>query len=131
MTEPFWLSRLPVEAIHDDQLHEHGGLAGLRDPGSLEAALARPLNIYLHAKPDLADLAAAYARGIVKNHPFNDGNKRTAFAVAAVFLDMNQVEITLGEQDAVLRVLELTDSSITEKQFAEFLRKNSRKAKRR
>lgn len=131
MTEPFWLSRLQVEAIHDDQLHEHGGLAGSRDPGSLEAALARPLNIYLHAKPDLADLAAAYAHGIAKNHPFIDGNKRTAFAVAAVFLDINRVEITMSEQEAVLRVLELTDSSITEKQFAEFLRKNSRKIRPR
>jgi death-on-curing protein len=131
MTEPCWLSRLQVEAIHDEQLHEHGGRAGLLDPGGLEAALARPLNIYLHAKCDLADLAAAYARGIVKNHPFNDGNKRTAFAVAAVFLDINRVEITMSEQEAVLSMIELTGSSITEKQFAEFLRKNSRKLKRR
>jgi death-on-curing protein len=131
MTRPLWLSRIQVEAIHDDQLHEHGGLAGLRDPGALEAALARPLNTFLHSKCDLADLAALYAHGIVKNHPFNDGNKRTAFAVAAVFLDINRVEISLSEPEAALRMLELTDSSITEKQFAEFLRKNSKRMKRK
>ena len=131
MSEPLWLSRVQVEAIHDDQLHEHGGLAGLRDPGALESALARPLNVFLHSKCDLADLAAAYAHGIVKNHPFNDGNKRTAFAVAAVFLDLNHVEITMTEAEATLRMLELTDSSISEKQFAEFLRKNTRKLKRK
>jgi death-on-curing protein len=130
MTEPLWLSRTQVEAIHEDLLHEHGGLAGLRAPEGLESALARPINIFLHEKCDLADLAAAYAHGIVKNHPFNDGNKRTAFAVAAVFLDLNGLEITMSEQDATLMVLKLTDSSITQRKFAEYLRENSRKTKR-
>jgi death-on-curing protein len=131
MTRPLWLLRVQVEAIHDHQLHEHGGLAGLQDPGALESALARPLNIFLHSKCDLADLAAAYAHGIVKNHPFVDGNKRIAFAVAAVFLDINRAEITMTEPEAALRMLELTDSSITEKQFADFLRTNSSKIKRK
>jgi len=130
MTEPVWLTRIQIEAIHDDQLRQHDGLDGLRDPHGLESALARPTNIYLHEKCDLADLAAAYAHGIVKNHPFNDGNKRAAFAAAAVFLDLNGLEITMTEQEAVMMVLRLTDSSLTQKQFAELLRQHSRRIKR-
>lgn len=127
MTGPFWLARAHVEAIHEDQLREHGGLDGLRDEGRLEAALARPVNIYLHSPCDWADLAAAYAHGIVKNHPFNDGNKRTAFAVAAVFLDLNGMGMTMSEPEATVRMLELTDSTMTEKEFAAFLRTHSQR----
>jgi death on curing protein len=97
----------------------------------LESALARPVNLFLHEKTDLADLAAAYAHGIVKNHPFNDGNKRTASAVAAMFLDINGIEITMTEQEVTVMVLSLTDRSITQKQFAELLRQHSRKIKTR
>ena len=127
MREPNWLSRLHVEAIHDEQLAEHGGLAGLGSPDGLESALARPLNLYLYEKCDLADLAAAYAHGIIKNHPFNDGNKRTAFAVAVVFLDLNGLELTMSEPEATLAVLQLADGSMTQRDFAESLRAFSRK----
>jgi death-on-curing protein len=127
MIEPVWLSRAQIEAIHDDQLQQHGGLAGIRAPEGLESALARPLNLFLHEKTDLAALAAAYAHGIIKNHPFLDGNKRAAFAAAAVFLDINGLEITLTEPEATVMVLGLADGSITQKQFAELLRQHSRK----
>ena len=127
MIEPVWLSRAQVEAIHDDQLQQHGGLAGIRAPEGLESALARPLNLFLHEKTDLAALAATYAHGIIKNHPFLDGNKRAAFAAAAVFLDINGLEITLTEPEATVMILGLADGSITQKQFAELLRQHSRK----
>ena len=127
MIEPVWLSRAQIEAIHDDQLQQHGGLAGIRAPEGLESALARPLNLFLHEKTDLAALAATYAHGIIKNHPFLDGNKRAAFAAAAVFLDINGLEITLTEPEATVMVLGLADGSITQKQFAELLRQHSRK----
>ena len=127
MIEPVWLSRAQIEAIHDDQLQQHGGLAGIRAPEGLESALARPLNLFLHEKTDLAALAAAYAHGIIKNHPFLDGNKRAAFAAAAVFLDINGLEITLTEPEATVMILGLADGSITQKQFAELLRQHSRK----
>ncbi|MGD0614598.1 MAG: type II toxin-antitoxin system death-on-curing family toxin [Verrucomicrobiota bacterium] len=129
MTEPVWLSRAQIEAIHDDQLQQHGGLAGIRAPEGLESARARPLNLFLHEKTDLAALVVTYAHGIIKNHPFLDGNKRTAFAAAAVFLDMNGVEITMTEQEATVMVLSLADGSITRKQFTELLRQHSRKIK--
>ena len=102
-------------------------MAGIRAPEGLESALARPLNLFLHEKTDLAALAAAYAHGIIKNHPFLDGNKRAAFAAAAVFLDINGLEITLTEPEATVMVLGLADGSITQKQFAELLRQHSRK----
>ena len=127
MSDPVWLTRVQVEAMRDAQMHEHGGLSGLGSPEALESALARPLNIFLHEQSDLADLAAAYAHGIIKNHPFNDGNKRAAFAAAAVFLDLNGIEITMSEQEATMMVLGLADSSISQKQFAALLRKHSRK----
>ena len=127
MIEPVWLSRAQIEAIHDDQLQQHGGLAGIRAPEGFESALARPLNLFLHEKTDLAALAATYAHGIIKNHPFLDGNKRAAFAAAAVFLDINGLEITLTEPEATVMILGLADGSITQKQFAELLRQHSRK----
>ena len=127
MIEPVWLSRAQIEAIHDDQLQQHGGLAGIRAPEGLQSALARPLNLFLHEKTDLAALAATYAHGIIKNHPFLDGNKRAAFAAAAVFLDINGLEITLTEPEATVMILGLADGSITQKQFAELLRQHSRK----
>ena len=127
MKEPFWLSRLHVEAIHDEQLAEHGGLAGLGSPDALESAVARPQNLFLHEKCDLVDLAAAYAHGIIKNHPFNDGNKRAAFATAVVFLDLNGLELTMSEPQATLAVLQLADGSLTQTDFAKLLREHTKK----
>jgi death-on-curing protein len=126
-----WLTRAQVEAFNDDQLREHGGLAGLRDGEALEAALARPLNMNLYDRADLYTLATAYAHGIVKNHPFMDGNKRTAFAAAAVFLDLNGIELMLDEKESASLIRNLAISRIQPKAFAEILGANSRKMKGR
>jgi death-on-curing protein len=86
MTEWRWVGREVVLAVHDRQLAEHGGLDGVRDAGAIESALARPRNLVAYSDPDAADLAAAYAFGLAKNHGFADGNKRTAWVVARLFL---------------------------------------------
>jgi len=127
--EPVWLSRAEVLAFHGEQLHEHGGLAGIRDENALDGALARPLNLFHYERADLCALAAAYAHGIAKNHPFNDGNKRTAFISAYVFLGMNGRELTLPETRAVEVVLSLAAGGLSQEQFAECLRENSCRVK--
>ena len=83
-----WLSQQIVLAIHDEQLAEHGGAAGVRDAGLLDSALARPLNRVAYGGPDIAELAALYALGIVRNHPFVDGNKRTGYVMLETFLEL-------------------------------------------
>ena len=88
-----WLSREVIEAIHHEQLAQHGGLKGLEDENALEAAIARPSNKAANGDPDIFDLAAAYLYGIARHHPFSDGNKRTAFLAAYVFLDVNGYDI--------------------------------------
>lgn len=127
MNEPVWLTRTYVEIFHEDQLRINGGLAGERDPAALDAALARPINLFKYESADLHALASCYAHGIAKSHAFLDGNKRAALAAAAVFLDMNGFEITLSEPEATRAVEELASSKITQEQFAQILRKNSRK----
>jgi death-on-curing protein len=100
--QPRWVPRLVVEAIHFDQLREHGGLAGLGDEHLLESALARPQQKWAYKrKPDLAMLAASYAFGIVRNHPFRDGNKRVAFLTAVTFLGVNGYELEAEESEIV------------------------------
>lgn len=89
-----WLSRQSIEAMHHVQLRRHGGLPGLRDENALEAAIARPQNKAAYEEPDVYDLAAAYLYGIARNHPFNDGNKRTAIVAAGVFLGANGFDVT-------------------------------------
>ena len=125
-----WLSRVQVEAFNEDQMRQHGGLAGLRDPEALEAALARPINMSLYDGADLPALAAAYAHGIVKNHPFLDGNKRTALAAAAVFLDLNGIELVLDEQQAAKLIRSLATSDIDQTQITKVFQSNSHKKKR-
>jgi len=127
MTEPRWLLRVQVEAIHEDLVREHGGLAGVRDESALESAIAKPINLFLHEKPDVHALAAAYAHGIAKNHPFFDGNKRTAFVIADVFLKLHGYAFSMSEQEAVPLVRGLASGEITQKQFAEFIRLNSKR----
>jgi death-on-curing protein len=124
--EPIWLSQSYVEAFHEDQLLKNGGLAGVRDPGALNASLARPVNLFHYEPVDLCALAACYAHGIVKSHPFFDGNKRVAFVAAATFLDLNGVEITLSEPQATVAMLDLTRSALSQEQFAALLRSHSR-----
>lgn len=126
MSEPEWLSKAVNLAVHDEQLAEHGGGAGVRDDGLLESALTHPRNrLAYDAAADLAALAAAYAFGLARNHPFIDGNKRTAFVAAEVFLDLNGMTLTASDEDCVLTMLRLAAGEIEEDAFADWLRANS------
>ena len=125
MSEWRWVSADAAGAIHEEQLAEHGGATGTRDEGGLESALARPQNLAAYSDPDAAALAAAYAFGIVRNHPFVDGNKRTAWVLSRLFLAKNGVQLTFDEPDAVVRMLALAAGEITEQRFAEWLRERA------
>ena len=122
MSEWRWISPEAAAAIHDEQLAEHGGGRGTRDEGGLSSALARPQNIVAYGEPDAAALAAAYAFGISRNHPFVDGNKRTGWVLARLFLAKHGLELTFREADAVVRMLALAAAEITEDEFALWLR---------
>jgi death on curing protein len=123
MTE--WVRSDTTFAIHDEQLAEHGGLSGVRDIGLLESALARPQHLEAYGNPpDIADLAAAYAFGIARNHPFMDGNKRTSFVVTRVFLALNGYDITVDDLSKLKVWLGLSDGSMSESECAEWLRGN-------
>lgn len=128
MTEWHWLTEAVVLAIHDEQLAEHGGLSGVRDLGLLQSALLRPINRAAYGDPDVADLAAAYAFGIIRNHPFLDGNKRVGFVAAAAFLLDHGYEITAEDTAILTEVLRLSDGTMTEDAFAAWLRQNGRRA---
>lgn len=108
-------------ALHDLIVHEHGGLAGVRDEGLLDSALNRPRNLHAYGAPDLFALAASYASGIVRNHPFLDGNKRTAFACACVFLEDNGRAVELAEVEVVEQMVGLAAGTVTEHRFARWL----------
>src|SRR5215831_13535623 len=126
MSEPVWVSRRVIEMLQQESLAEHGGAEGLRDAGLLDSTMARARNLYVYE--DVTDpfrLAAAYAFGIAKNHPFADGNKRAAFIAAGVFLRINGVHLKADKAEAVLVMLDLASSEITEAQFGEWLRKNA------
>lgn len=125
MRQPNWISEREVLAIHDRQLAEHGGAAGLRDPGLLASALARPHQLFAYGDPDMFDLAASYTAGIVCNHPFVDGNKRTGFVVGILFLELHGYRFTAPEADATQAVLALAAGQMTEEGFAVWLRDNS------
>ncbi len=130
--EPKWLVRAVVEAIHDVQLEHNGGLHGLRDAGSLESALGRPLHRWHYGEAkDLADCAASYGFGLAKNHPFADGNKRTAFVVMATFYELNGSELNATEVDAVAVMVGVADGSITEVRLAAWLRDNTATPRRK
>jgi death on curing protein len=120
--EPKWLLRATVDAMHDMQLAEHGGGSGTRDAGLLESALARPRNLDGYGTRDPHDLAAAYAQGIVGNHPYVDGNNRTALLAAYVFLSINGWKIMASEIDVVRAMLALAEGITTEAEFADWLR---------
>jgi death-on-curing protein len=119
-----WIDIRIVLAAHDEQLAEHGGAGGVRDKGGLESALARPQNLAAYGEPDAAALAAAYAFGIAKNHPFVDGNKRTALVVLESLLALNDYDLTADDMQAVLIVLGVADSTISEAELANWIRKN-------
>ena len=122
---PVWLNQAVVLALHERLLAEHGGSPGLRDPGMLESALARQQRLLAYGDPDICDLAAAYAAGIVRDHPFVDGNKRTGFISAYVFLVRNGLRLVAAEVDAAQVVTLLAASEINETAFSAWLRKNS------
>jgi len=122
MIEPKFLSAAVAYAVHDRQLAEHGGLAGVKDAGLLESALARPVNKHAYGEDDPCALAAAYAFGIARNHPFNDGNKRTAWVIARLFLRLNGVQIAFDKAEAIRMVLALASGSLAEDAVAEWFR---------
>lgn len=123
MATPRWVPRLVLDAAHLDQLREHGGLPGIRDENALEAALARAPQKY-HDEPDsdLATLAAAYAFGLARAHPFNDGNKRAAFLAAMIFLGLNGKDLDASETEVVQVVTALAAGSLTEVALATWMR---------
>ncbi len=121
--EPRWLSRLVVDAIHHDQLREHGGLPGVRDENVLESALARPQQRWHYADDaDLPALAAAYAFGLVKNHPYRDGNKRIGFLAMVTFLGLNGHAFDADDEDVVRTFVSLASGTISEDDLAQWIR---------
>jgi len=118
MKEPQWLLRETVLALHERLLAEFGGLPGIRDAGLLDSAVARPRQLYAYGKPSLSELASAYAYGLVRNHPFLDGNKRTAMQVSFVFLESNGVTVTASPEEACLTFLRLAAGEIKEDELA-------------
>ena len=127
MIEPFWVRQDVVLAMHEESLKLHGGPEGVRDMGLLESALARPKNLlaYSEQPPSLAQLAAAYAKGIAANHPFVDGNKRTAFTVSVTFLFLNRLMLTASKEDRVLTFWALADGSLSEEQLADWFARHT------
>jgi len=117
-----WIDPAVVLAVHEEQLAEHGGAAGVRDAGLLESALARPRNLAHYGEPDLCELAAAYAFGLARNHPFIDGNKRSAFVATELFLVLNGWQLVASDADCVLVMLSLASGEIDEPTFAAWLR---------
>ena len=117
-----WIEESVVWAVHEAQLAEHGGSAGVRDSGLLASALARPLNLVAYGTPDVADCAAAYGFGISRNHPFIDGNKRTAFVCAELLLSLNGYELTADDIACVKVMLGVAAGEISEAEFAAWLR---------
>jgi len=125
MKEIIWLLDEVVLALHDEQLAEHGGLAGVRDLGAVQSALARPQNLAAYEDcEDVAQLAAAYAYGIARNHGFADGNKRTALVAADLFLMLNGYELSSLPADNVMTLLDVADGSIAENDLATWFRGN-------
>ena len=130
--EPRWVPRLVVEAIHVDQVREHGGLIGVRDENGLESALARAQHRWTYEPDaDLVRLAAGYAFGISSNHPFRDGNKRVAFVTAVTFLGLNGLDFEATTEDVVATMLSLASGKLTEEDLAEWIRTRTKKRPRR
>jgi len=126
--EPRWLSRVVVDAIHSDQIREHGGVPGLRDENALESALSRPKHKRVYSEErDFAVLAAAYGVALVKNHPYRDGNKRTSFLVLATFLGINGYVLNATDADVVTEMLALAAGDVSEKELTAWIRKRMTK----
>jgi death-on-curing protein len=117
-----WIATEVLYAVHEEQLGEHGGLAGLRDANALESAVARAEQLAHCGAPDAADLAAAYGFGIARNHPFSDGNKRTPFVAVELFLALNGFELTASGADCVITMLGVAAGDMEEVAFADWVR---------
>lgn len=128
MTQWVWIEESVVWAVHEAQLAEHGGSAGVRDAGLLASALARPLNLAAYGEPDAAALAAAYGFGIARNHPFIDGNKRTAFVCSELFLALNDHSLQADDALCVSTMLALAAGELPEAEFADWLRTHTKPA---
>jgi death-on-curing protein len=129
MKAPVWVLDETVLALHEQLLALHGGATGLRDRGPLEPALARPRNLFAYGKATVFALAASYALGLVKNHPFVDGNKRIGFAVCVVFLQLNGWRFEAEEADAAVHTLGLAAGAIKESAYAAWLKAHSRRVR--
>ena len=127
-TEPAWITRAVIEVVHDAQLREHGGSSGIRDEGRLDSALDRPRNKWGYGEQDLSVLAAAYAFGIAKNPAFVDGNKRSAFTAAALFLALNGYELDAPEPEVVVVMKQLASGRISEAEFSSWARAHMERA---
>ena len=128
MNEPIWLTVRDVVALHDEQLAIFGGPEGIRDLGLLESAVARPINRWNYGTSDMAELAASYAFGIAKNHPFVDGNKRAAFAALIVFLRLNGVPFAPEVGAATAAMIDLAAGEVAEEGLARWIRDTLKRA---
>ena len=131
MSEPTWSNLRVIQAFHDRQINEHGGLPGLRNEGLLLSALSRPENAYhcSDSKPDAAELAAAYGFGFAKNYPFNDANKRTALIAMRLFLRLNGYDLAASPEDKYKMIIRVAASNISENELAQWIRKHLEKMK--
>ena len=125
MRDPVWVDREDCLALHEKLIERFGGLQGIRDEGLLDSALNKPLHVFNYGKPTVFELAASYALGIVKNHPFLDGNKRTGFVAAALFIEANGFSFQATEEEAVLETLALAAGERAEADYAAWLARNS------
>lgn len=125
MTHWIWLDNAVLMAVHDEQLAEHGGIAGVRDEGMFLSAMSRAQNLAAYGEPDFAELAAAYGVGIAKNHPFLDGNKRTAFVAVELFLMLNGYSLKATDVECIITMLAVAAGDIDEANFAAWIRQNS------
>ena len=117
-----WLNAQVLRAVHEEQLAEHGGGSGVRDEGLFESAINPPLNLAVYGDPDVAALAAAYGFGLARNHPFVDGNKRTAFVAVELFLALNGWDLMADDAQCVLTMLALAAGDLGEDELAQWLR---------
>lgn len=127
MKEPEWVSKEAALAAHERQLSEHGGLPGIRDEGLLESALAKPQNVFFYSDSpvDMPRLAASYAYGLATNHPFLDGNKRTALVVSRLFLRLNGYNLVTSQEDKYETIIALASGKLDEEKLTEWLQKNT------
>lgn len=124
MSEPNWLSKSTILSFHNELLNRFGGATGIRDEGMLESALGKPKQLFHYSQPSMPEMAANYAAGIMKNHPFVDGNKRSGFIAAALFLETNGFKFKATEAEAVLQTLALAAGELKEVGYAQWLEAN-------